>query len=145
MADHSMTNDNAITEQDEATIHAPKSVVASTYKAKYAARAVALQRKPKGVPLKALKRMSGDWLGLELAKLTLDAKAKLVVPALEAILDANGVPHSHWNRTTPGWVGRLRMTGGLALRRVVAEDGELVLPDGSTLEAPKAWVAKYQR
>jgi hypothetical protein len=36
------------------------------------------------------------------------------------------------------------MTGRLALQRVVAECGELALPDGSTLPAPKVWVAKHQ-
>lgn len=123
--------------------HTPNSVVKGEYKRKYAERAVAMARKPKGVPLKALKRSNTDWLAIELAKRTLDEKAKLVVPSLEAILDANGIRHSHWNRTTKGWQGRLRMTGRLALQRVVAEDGELVLPDGSTIPAPKAWCAKH--
>lgn len=145
MTDHSMTNAPEITEQDEATILAPRSVVGSAYKQRYAERAIAMARKPKGVPLKALKRSACDWLALELAKRTLDEKAKLVVPALEAILDANGVKHDHWNRTTPGWVGRLRMTGGLALRTVVAREGVLALPDGTTLEAPRSWVARYER
>lgn len=125
--------------------HRANSVVKATYKRRYAERAEAMTRKPKGVPLKALKRMAGDWLAIEVAKLTLDDKAKLVVPSLEALLDANGVKHAHWNRTTKGWQGRLRMTGGLALRTVVAREGELVLPDGATLAAPKAWVAKYER
>lgn len=122
----------------------PNSVVKSTYKTKYRMRAEAMTRKPKGVPTKALRRMTGDWLAIELAKLTLDDKAKLVVSKFEAVLDANGVAHSHWNRTTKGWQGRLRMTGRLALQRVVAEDGELVLPDGSTIAAPRSWVAKHQ-
>lgn len=145
MTDHTMTNDATITEQDEATIVAPRSVVQSSYKRRYAERAVAMTRRPKGIPLKALKRTAGDWLALELAKRTLDEKAKLVVPSLEAILDANGVKHDHWNRTTPGWVGRLRMTGGLALRTVVAREGVLALPGEDALVAPKAWVAKYER
>lgn len=70
---------------------------------------------------------------------------ELNVPAFEAILDANGVKHAHWNRTTPGWQGRLRMTGGLALRTKVAESGVLALPDGEALEAPKAWVARWAK
>lgn len=122
----------------------PNSVVKGTYKVRYAQRAIDMARKPKGVSLKALKRMTGDWLAIELAKLTLDDKAKLVVPAFEAILEANGIAHAHWNRTTKGWQGRLRMTGRLALQRVVAEDGELVLPDGATIAAPRSWVAKHQ-
>lgn len=119
------------------------SVVKSAYKAKYRERAVDLQRKPKGIATKALKRQCGDWLAIELARRTLDEKAKLVVSAFEAILDANAVRHSHWNRTTKGWQGRLRMTGRLALQRVVAETGELALPDGATIAAPKTFVAKH--
>lgn len=122
----------------------PNSVVASTYKAKYRERAATMARKPKDVPVKALARSTSDWLAIELARRTLDDKAKLVVPAFEAILDANGVKHDHWNRTTKGWQGRLRMTGRLALQRVVAESGELALPDASTIPAPKSWIAKHQ-
>lgn len=93
--------------------------------------------------MKALKRSTSDWLAIELARRTLDEKAVLSVPAFTAILDANGVKHAHWNRTTKGWQGRLRMTGRLALQRVVAEAGELALPDGSAIPAPKNWVAKH--
>lgn len=122
------------------------SVVESSYKAKYRTRATELARKPKDVSLKALKRCNSDWLAIQLARLSLDDKQKLIVPAFEAILDANGVKHDHWNRTTPGWQGRLRMTGRLALQRKVAEaDGELVLADGSTLKAPRTWVEKTIR
>ena len=127
----------------EAAIATPKSVVQSSYKRKYAEREAAMVRRPKGVSRKALARSSGDWLALELAKLVLDERSNLVVSAFEAVLDANGVLHAHWNRTTKGWQGRLRMTGRLALQRVVAEDGELVLPSGETIAAPRAWVAKY--
>jgi hypothetical protein len=134
-------NDEGEPEPEEAL---PNSVVKGTYKTRYRMRAEAMTRKPKGVPEKALRRTTGDWLALELAKRTLDKQAKLVVPAFEAILDANGVAHAHWNRTTKGWQGRLRMTGRLALQRVVAEDGELVLPDGETIAAPRSWVAKHQ-
>ena len=48
-----------------------------------------------------------------------------------------------WNRTTKGWQGRLRMTGRLALQRVVAEAGVLHTADGETLEAPEDWTAKH--
>lgn len=128
----------------EALINSPRSVVGSSYKQRYAEREAAMVRRPKGVPRKALARSTADWLAIELAKRTLDAKAKLVVPDFEAILDANGVAHAHWNRTTKGWQGRLRMTGRLALARVVAEAGELALPVGDAIPAPKAWVAKHQ-
>lgn len=133
-------HDDEVEVEDE---HRPNSVVQSQYKRRYAERAAAMARKPKGVPMKALKRSNTDWLAIELAKLVLDDKAKLVVPNLEAILDANGVAHRHWNRTTPGWQGRLRMTGRLALQRVVAEAGELTIPGGESIPAPKAWCAKH--
>ena len=127
------------------TVETPRtgSVVAAAAKARYAERAAARQRAVKGVSKKALKRSSQDWLALELAKRTLNEKDKLVVEAFEHILDANGVKHSHWNRTTAGWQGRLRMTGRLALQRVVAETGKLELGDGVSIEAPKTWVQKH--
>lgn len=132
-------------EADDADLHRANSVVNNAYKAKYRARAAEMARKPKDVSKKALARSCCDWLAIELARrtLTTDKKPSLVVSAFEAILDANGVKHDHWNRTTPGWQGRLRMTGRLALQRIVAEAGELALPDGSTLPAPKVWIAKH--
>ena len=133
----------AVAEQAEHDAAMPRSVVASTYKRKYAERALTA-RKPKGITKKIAARGSCDWLHLTLAKLTLDEKGKLKVDEFEAILDANGVEHSHWNRTSRGWQGRLRMTGRLALQRVVAEaQGELELPDGSIVVAPKTWVDKH--
>lgn len=140
-----MTNTNTKIEPEaEAAIETPRSVVRPEYKARYAERERAMVRRPKGIARKVLARGSGDWLTLEMAKLTNDPKSgKVDVPTLEAILDANGIDHSHWNRTTRGWQGRLKMTGTLALRKPVAEDGELVLPDGSTITAPKVWIAKH--
>lgn len=120
------------------------SVVSQTAKQRYAERAAARQRKVPGVSKKALKRSSQDWLALELAKRTLDERDHLVVEAFEHILDLNGIKHSHWNRTTPGWQGRLRMTGRLALQRVVAEAGKLEVDEGISIEAPKNWIAKHQ-
>ena len=108
-----------------------------------AEREAAMTRRPKGVSRKALARSNGDWLAIELAKLVLDERSKLVVARYEAILDANGVPHAKYKREGKGWEGRLRMSTRLALQRVVAEDGELVLPDGATIAAPRAWVAKH--
>lgn len=137
------TNLDLETEAAEAIL-LPKSVVKPTYKLRYAEREAAMQRRPKGVSRKALARSTGDWLALELAKLVLDEKSRLVVSKLEAILDANGVDHAKWNRTTKGWQGRLRMSGRLALQRVVAEDAELALPDGAVLVPPRAWVQKHQ-
>lgn len=127
----------------EAAIPMARSVVKSSYKAKYAEREAAMQRRPKGVSRKALARSTGDWLAIELAKLVLDERSNLVIATYEAILDANGVPHAKYKREGKGWQGRLRMSTRLALQRVVAEDGELVLPDGATIAAPRAWVAKH--
>lgn len=133
----------AIDEQLAEDTARARSVVATTYKVKYAERAK-VARKPKAVTAKVAARCNGDWLAFEIAKLCIGEKNKLNVAVFEALLDANGVTHSHWNRTSPGWQGRLRMTGRLALQRVVAEsDGELELPDGSTIVAPKTWVAKH--
>lgn len=136
---------DAILEQAEADAARPRSVVAPTYKVKYAERALSARGK-KGVAKKVVARSCGDWLALELAALCVDPQTKhLDVAKFEGILDANSVKHDHWNRTTPGWQGRLRMTGRLALQRVVAETGVLLLPDGTELQAPKAWVARHQR
>lgn len=130
-------------DEDGADLHRKHSVVGSKYKAKYAERAANMHRKPKGVPKKALKRSTNDWLAIELARRTLDPKAHIDISTFEAILDANGVKHEHWNRTTRGWQGRLRMTGRLALQRIVAENGELALPDGTSIPAPKSWIAQH--
>jgi hypothetical protein len=59
------------------------------------------------------------------------------------VLDANGVDHSRWQNRSKGWEGRLRMTGRLALQRVVAEAGILKTADGEELVAPAEWVAKF--
>lgn len=130
-------------EHTAAAIETPRSVVSQAAKQRYAERAAARQRAVKGVSKKALSRSSQDWLAIELARLTLDEKAKLDVEAFEAILDANDVAHRHWNRTTAGWQGRLRMTGRLALQKVVATVGALVLPNGDQIAAPKSWAQKH--
>jgi hypothetical protein len=123
------------------------SVVKGAYKLRYAERA--LTAKPvTGVSKKARARSCGDWLAVTLQKLTLAEKDQIDVGAFEAILDANGVKHDHWNRTTKGWQGRLRMTGRLSLQRIVAEGGELEVPAdlaeakgvATTIVAPASWV-----
>ena len=136
--------DFATTDQNPELDTRKGSVVAFSYKAKYAARAADRQKAVKGVSRKALARSSQDWLALLLAKHTLGEKDKLVVPAFEAILDANGVQHAHWNRTTAGWQGRLRMTGRLALNRVVAETGFVTIA-GEEIPAPRSWVVQHAR
>lgn len=127
-----------------------RSVVKTAYKKRYAERAI-LAKNVKGVSKKARARSCGDWLSVTLAKLCLVEKDQLSVERFEAILDANGVEHAHWNRTTKGWQGRLRMTGRLALQRVVAEGGELDVPVEiatecgfpQTIPAPASWVKAH--
>jgi hypothetical protein len=150
IAQYATANDAAEGDEDDLegeaaeSIGKSNSVVKSAYKRRYAEREAAMTRRPKGVSRKALARSTGDWLAVELAKLVLDEKSKLVVARYEAILDANGIAHSQYKREGKGWEGRLRMSTRLALQRVVAEDGELVLADGATIAAPRAWCAKHQ-
>lgn len=127
-----------------AVINLPKSVVGRAYKAKYAERAKEAKL-PKGTDRRAVARSCGDWLALTLAGLCLDERRKLKVAEFEAILEANGIEHSHWNRTTKGWEGRLRMTGGLALRTAVAREELFFTPGAEPVVPPRSWIAKYQR
>jgi len=115
------------------------SVVQAKYKKRYANRAAA-----QGLG-KAAQRSSWDWLAQTMAGEVLDDKDRLDVAKLLALFDANGVDHSRWQNRSKGWEGRLRMTGRLALQRIVAESGELQTADGETLEAPAEWVAKFAR
>lgn len=115
-----------------------RSVVALGYKAKYADRA-----KANGTTRKAARRSTWDWLAQTLAGECLDERDNFQVDRFLALLDANGVDHSRWTNRSKGWEGRLRMTGRLALQRVVAEAGVLQTTDGDELEAPAEWVAKH--
>lgn len=141
----------------------PRSVVATSYKRKYAERALTAKN-VKGVSKKARARSCGDWLSVTLAKLCLvqepcvdeDTGETLKRDAISierftAILDANGVDHSRWTNRSKGWQGRFRMTGRLALQRVVAEGGELEIPAelasergfDLTVPAPASWVKAH--
>lgn len=115
-----------------------RSVVAVGYKRRYAERAANAGHKRK-----AAQRSAWDWLAETLAGEVLGAKDRLDVDRFLALLDANGVDHSRWQNRSKGWEGRLRMTGRLALQRVVAEAGVLRTADGEELEAPAAWIAKH--
>jgi len=115
-----------------------RSVVGTKYKHRYAERAAAT-----GLKRKAAQRSAWDWLAQSIAGECLDSKDRIDIGRFLALLDANGVDHSRWNNRSKGWEGRLRMTGRLALQRVVAEAGTLATVDGETLEAPAEWVAKY--
>ena len=115
------------------------SVVRSNYKKLYAARA-----SEAGLG-KVAQRSCWDWLAQQLAGEAL-VDGKLHEERFRALLDANGVRNEHWgtgDKRTKGWEGRLRMTGRLALQRVVAKQGHLKTPDGEELVAPADWIAKH--
>lgn len=126
----------------EAAIALPRSKVAPSYKAKYAEREAAMQRRPKGVSRKVLARSSGDWLAIELAKRVLGDKDKLVLDRFYAILTANGIDPVRWAHLNPG---QQRMCGGLALRAVVANNEALLLEDDTQVVPPRSWIAAHQR
>jgi hypothetical protein len=115
------------------------SVVKRDYKLKYKNRA-----REAGIKGKAAKRSTWDWVAQVMATQTLTKKSKTDVPALYDFLHVNEVDTSTWLNRAPGWEGRLRMTGGLALRRIVAERGTLFLRDGTELEVPEAELARLQ-
>lgn len=123
----------------EADIARAKSVVKRKYKERYAQRA-----KEAGLRSKIAQRSNWDWLAQTLAGEVLDDKRKLIVDRFLRLLEANGVDHSKWQNRSQGWEGRLRMTGRLALQRVVAESGVLHTADGETLEAPADFVTKFR-
>jgi len=115
------------------------SVVRVGYKKTYAARAAEA-----GLG-KVAQRSCWDWLAQTLAGEAL-VDGKFQEDRFRALLDANGVRHEHWGtgeKRTKGWEGRLRMTGRLALQRVVAKAGILRTADGEELVAPAEWVAKH--
>lgn len=115
----------------EEQIALPRSVVGRKYKIRYRDRA-----REAGIRGKAAKRSAWDWLAQVMAEQTLTKKAKTDVDALFAFFHANGLDTDRWPNRAPGWEGRLRMTGGLALRRQIAETGLLSLRDGTVLEVP---------
>jgi len=116
------------------------SVVGVAYKHRYAQRAAGA-----GLKRKAAQRSAWDWLAQTIAGECLDDKDRISIERFLALLEANGVDHSRWTNRNKGWEGRLRMTGRLALQRVVAEAMVLKTADGEELEAPADWVAKYAR
>lgn len=120
-------------------IERKRSVVKAKYKKRYAARA-----KEAGLKSKVAQRSAWDWLAQTLAGEVLDDRKQLMVDRFLRLMEANGVDHSRWTNRSQGWQGRLRMTGRLALQRVVAESGVLHTADGETLEAPADWVAHYR-
>jgi len=129
-------DDAEIAEQEKL----PASVVPSKYKTRYKDRARA-----NGLRSKAAKRSTWDWLAQVLAAETLDKKGKCDPAKLTAILQANGMedPEAEWPNRSKGWEGRYRMTGGIWLRREVAERGFIILADGEEIVPPAEWIAKH--
>ena len=112
------------------------SVVKTAYKKRYAQRAA---EQGGG---KIAQRSCWDWLAQELAAECL-VGTKISIDRFLALLDANGVDHSRWQNRAKGWEGRLRMTGRLALQRVVAAQGGLKTAEGALIDAPADWIAKH--
>lgn len=132
------------TEQINTEVPPPvsRSVVAPAYKTLYRERA-ATAKLPKACDRKVIARSCGDWLAKTLSVYCVGPKRKADRAAFTAILEANNVDHAAWSHLDNG---RFRMTGGLALRRVIVDnDGVLHLADGSTTTAPRAWVAAHTR
>ena len=120
----------------DADIERRGSVVKREYKIKYKLKA--RERGDKG---KAAKRSTWDWLAQQMAPIVLNEKAKLKLGAFDDFMRANGVDIHKWMTekycASNGWEGRLRMTAGLALRRLIAESGVLHFADGSQIELPE--------
>jgi hypothetical protein len=123
----------------EDEVKEPNSIVKDKFKVKYIENAIAT-----GATHKAAKRSNWDWLAQTLAAACLSEGGKLEIGAFTDILDANGVDHSRWTNKNRGWEGRFRMTGRVALQKVVANAGVLKTPAGSEIEAPAEWRTRYQ-
>jgi len=117
---------------------ANNSVVAAKFKDKYLANA-----RLNGIPGKAAKRSNWDWLSQQIAGYCLDDKHKIDINKFLSVLDANGVDHSKWTNRNKGWEGRLRMTGRVALQKVVANKEQLVLGENVAIP-PAEFVARFK-
>lgn len=110
------------------------SVVSSRYRAKYAEL---------GHPTHC-----GDWLANLLNNYCIGDK-ETDLTTLETICGLNGISLDKYNRTTPGWQGRLRMTGRNLLARIVWKNKKIMVPDTAgqhpdqflTIEAPADWIS----
>lgn len=110
------------------------SIVPPEFKARYAEKAQG-GRKPR-----ILARSCGDWLASLLAKETLDEEGHLNIPKLDAIMNANGVDCSNINRSSPGWQGRLRMTGRVMLAAKARRSQVVVVPGRGRIATPREWL-----
>jgi hypothetical protein len=115
-----------VADHEEPNAPRGKSVVPLGYKKTYAERAVR-----SGLTSKAAKRQNGDWLAQELlAECVPDGKT-FDLARFCAICEANGVgdPMVRWPNRNNGWEGRLRMSGAIVLRGLVAKSGVFRTPD----------------
>ena len=118
----------------------PNSIVKDKFKVKYIENAVA-----QGLTSKAAKRSNWDWLSQQLATFCLSDKGKIDIGAFTDVLDANGIDHSKWTNRNKGWEGRFRMTGRVALQKVVANSGVLKWPgELEDTAAPSEFVERFK-
>jgi hypothetical protein len=89
----------------------------------------------------------GDWLAVVLNNIVGDTK-HLNVEALDELAKVNGVNNTKYDRSNPGWQGRLRMTTRNLIAPVVFKTGVLKLAspvDGQQeLRAPAEWTASQR-
>jgi hypothetical protein len=122
----------------EEEVKLPNSVVAEKFKLKYLENARAA-----GIAGKAAKRSNWDWLAQQIAMACLGEKDKIRIDDFMQLLDDNGVDYSRWTNRNKGWEGRFRMTGRVALQKVVANAGVLKVGMSEVL-APFEFVEKYR-
>jgi hypothetical protein len=127
-----------LAEQEE-DVKEPSSVVKDVFKNRYIANA-----RENGIKGKAAKRSNWDWLAQQIAMVCLNDNHSIRMDDFVALLDANGVDHSRWVNRNRGWEGRFRMTGRVALQRIVADKGELKYPNGDVAMAPMEFILKYK-
>jgi len=125
-------NDEDIAE-DDSEEPVGGTVVKDSYKALYAER---------GNP-----RHCGDWLAGVLENQFNrihdgDKMAKFDRDLFLDMLELNGInTNAKWAMsTTPGWQGRLRMTGRLQIENVIIKTGKLLLSKSQTITAPEDFV-----
>lgn len=116
----------------------PNSVVKDKFKKSYIDNAKLI-----GATGKAARRSNWDWLAQTIAEQCLVEKEKIDIGRFTDLLDANGVDHSRWTNRNKGWEGRFRMTGRVALQKIVATNGVLKTMTGEVVP-PADWVAKYK-
>jgi len=136
--DRDEPEDDAIEAEGEEKV--PNSIVKDKFKVKYIENAVA-----QGLTSKAAKRSNWDWLSQQLATFCLSDKGKIDIGAFTDVLGANGIDHAKWANRNKGWEGRFRMTGRVALQKVVANNGVLKWPSGlEDTPVPADFIERYK-